>query len=59
MMRARLLIYDGTEEWIAEMRANEFIKPDKLMSFPNGTIRSAELIDAEITLVECKLEGDA
>ena len=59
MMRARLLIYDGTEEWIAEMRANEFIRPDKLASFPSGTIRSVELIDAEITLVECKPEAYA
>ncbi len=52
MRRARLLIYDGTEEWVEFMKSRDLKTP---YTTPKGSIYSVDLIGDEITLFKHEL----
>ena len=59
MKRARLLIYDGDEDWIYTTKRREFIQNGCSYSCAGGTVRSVELLPEEIELFDCKPEVKA
>lgn len=56
MKRARLLIYEGSEQWLATVKLNEYIQEAKpLILSPTCSIRSVELNEEELTLFACDM----